>query len=212
MKITYTPNPLLTSVELDEHEKREMWHRIRFEQMLDMLFTVHFELACKGDKEPDLERLKKEADPDYYLNDAEGHTDKTRLDLRCDELLEYYLAELKGQHVGDCTCVACSCSKCNAEGMLGIDTLKPFPGKHPMNKIANAFSRWNPETKQHDGPEVTLDEAITKLAEYDPKPSTGSGWEKVGGYEAHIPRWKEEAAAATIWLRNYRDQHFTSHE
>lgn len=208
MKITYTPNPLATVVELDEHEKRELWHRIRFEQMLDMLFAVHFELTCRGGAAPDLEKLKKEADPDYYLNDAEGHVDKTRLDLRCDGLLEHYLEELRGQHAGDCTCIAMSCSKCNAESMLGIDTIKGL-GKHQGNKIQSVFSRYNPATKKHDGPEVTLDEAIAKLEAYDPKPEGDqSAWDKVGGFFSHVPRWKAEAADALAWLKAYRDQHF----
>lgn len=206
MKITYTQNPLKTIVELDEHEKRELWHRIRFEQMLDMLFSVHFELTCRGDTPPDLERIKKEVDPDYYLNDAEGTPDKTRLDARCDALLEHYLEELQGSHAGDCTCFAMSCSKCHAESVLGIDTIKGL-GKHPGHKIMSAFSRGrDPADDTRWLPDRTLDEAIEQLRNYDPKPT--SVWSSVEAFYSNVPRWKAEAKSALEWLEAYRDQHF----
>jgi hypothetical protein len=41
MKITYTPNPLETQIELDEHEKRDLWHKIRFDEMEELLSEVH---------------------------------------------------------------------------------------------------------------------------------------------------------------------------
>jgi hypothetical protein len=30
----------------------------------------------------------------------------------------------------------------------------------------------------------------------------------VGGFDAHIPRWKAEAKIAYEWLLNYRNEHF----
>jgi hypothetical protein len=198
VKITYTPNPLNTVVELDEHEKRELWHTLRFNEMLDMLFSVHYEMTCKKEG-PDFERIKREVDPDYYLNDDEGTPDKTKLDKRCDELLEHYLEELKGSHIGDCTCFAMSCSKCHAESMLGIDTIKGL-GKHPGHKIQSAFSYREGDVWK----ERTIEEALEYLRNYDPKPTSDSGWDKVGGFEAHVPRWKSEAKIAYEWLLEYQ--------
>jgi hypothetical protein len=202
MKITYTPNPLNTIVELEEHEQRELWHNIRFNEMLDMLFSVHYEVAYK--KEPDINRIKKEVEPDYYLNEKDG--EKTPLDKRCDELLVHFLEELKGSHIGDCTCFAMSCSKCHAESKLGIDTIKGL-GKTHGHKIQSAFSYKEGDVWKGR----SLDEALAILGGYDPKqtdPNTDPAWAKVEGYEAQIPRWKAEAKAAYDWLLAYRNEHF----
>ena len=210
MKITYTPNPLDTIVELDEHEKKELWYKRKLERYEDMIFGAHFELTHRlkdmgSLKALSLEEAVKKAvdelDPDYWCNDEEGKKDHSKLDTWVDELHAHYLAELKSNHAGDCTCVAMSCSKCHAEGLLGIDTLKPYPGKHQLAKIAAVFSRWNAETKQHDLPEVTLDEAIAKLAAYTPTASW-TGWEQ------HAERWAREAREAHTYLVNYRNTHF----
>jgi hypothetical protein len=154
MKITYTPNPLNTIVELDEHEKREMWHTIRFNEMLDMLFTVHYELTCK--EGPDMERIKKEVDPAYYLEEKE----RTGLDKRCDQLLEHFIENLQlYSHAGDCTAFPASCSKCHAEAMLGIDTI-PGMSKSIGHQVYHRFNYKDGETWK----ERTLDEVLDLLA------------------------------------------------
>lgn len=154
MKITHTPNPLCTVVELDEHEQREMWHKIRFNEMVDMLFTVHYELTCKKEG-PDMERIKKEVDPDYYLEEKE----RTGLDKRCDMLLQHYLDELRFSHSGDCTAFPASCSKCHAEQYLGIDTI-PGVGKSIGHQLYHHFNYKDGETWK----ERTLDEVLDRLA------------------------------------------------
>lgn len=199
MKITYTPNPLRTIVELDEGEKKLLWYRIKCDEMADMLFLVYCELEHK--EAPNMDRIKDEVDPAYYLD--EDPPEKSGLDKRCDNLLTHYIEELQGSHLGDCTCFAMSCPKCMAEGKLGIDTIKGL-GKHPGHKIQSAFSYKEGDVWK----ERTLDEALAILKDYEPKPASGSGWEKVGGFEAHIPRWKAEAKVAYEWLKNYRDEHF----
>lgn len=192
MKITYTPNPLATFVELDEHEKELFRLKLKIELLEECVFGAQYCLGMNpyAKNKFDVESAKR--DLDY---------DEEKADARVNELLEHYLEELKGQHVGDCTCVACSCLKCHAESLLGIDTLKPFPGKHAMYHIASAFSRYNPETKQHDGPEVSLDEAIEKLASYKPT----SSWL---GWMTHTDRWAHEAKSAYEYLVTYRSNHF----
>ena len=47
MKITYNKNPLLTTVELDENEKKELWYKIKIKEMVEILFSAHFYLEEK---------------------------------------------------------------------------------------------------------------------------------------------------------------------
>lgn len=206
MKITYTPNPLETIVELDETEIEMLRLKIKIEQYEERMFSAHWNLTRTPEYLAGLPRMKtveearaealKDLDPSYWCDG-----EPTKLDARVDELLQHYLEELKGMHIGDCTCVPCSCSKCHAESVLGIDTLKPFPGKHELHHIQSVFSRWNPETKEHNKPEVSLDEALEKLRTYKPA-GTWDGW------EAHIDRWTQEAKRAYEYLLNYRNTHF----
>ena len=51
MKITYTPNPLDTIVELDEHEIELFRLKLKIEQYEDMMFGAHYALTTKLDAE-----------------------------------------------------------------------------------------------------------------------------------------------------------------
>ncbi len=186
MKITYNKNPLYTTIELDEQEKKDFWNQIKIREMEDLLFDVHFHLE-EGEYF-DIEKARKAVNPDYYLTD-----EKSPLEKRCDMLLETYLEELQSFHIGDCTCVAWSCMKCHAESILGIDTIKGLP-KHSAYKINSAFGEKNSKT---------IEEAIEYLANYEPT-ATWEGWEQ------HVPRWKAEAKVAHDWLVNYKNEHFNS--
>lgn len=90
------------------------------------------------------------------------------------------------EHWGDCTKVACSCTKCHAEDVLGVSAVEGIKNFH---YISGAF-----------GKDTTLDEAIEKLskdAEYNEE------WHK-----PHIERWtkeRKEALESLIW---YRDKYF----
>lgn len=91
-----------------------------------------------------------------------------------------------GEHWGDCTKVATSCTKCHAEDVLGISTVEGIKNLH---YISGAF-----------GKDTTLDEAIEKLskaAEYNEE------WHK-----PHIERWTKERKAALESLIWYRDKYF----
>jgi hypothetical protein len=193
MKITYHKNPLYSTVELDEQDKKELWLKIKLEEMEERLFDVHFNL--QEGEHFDLESARNSADPEYYCTD-----EKSPIDKRCDQLLEHYITELQSSHCGDCTCVACSCSKCHAESLLGINTT-PGLEKHAASKINGAFGKDNVKS---------IDEAIDYLANYEINPDhyTSEAWKKLGGHEQYVPRWMAEAKFAHDWLVNYKNEHF----
>ena len=195
MKITYNKNPLFTTVELDENEKKELWYKIKVKEMEELLFDAHFHL--QEGQYYDLNKARNAVEPDYYL-DEDDNGEKSKLDKRADLLLEHYLAELQSNHVGDCTCVPCSCSECHAESILGIDTI-PGLGKHSAYKIDGAFGKNN---------EKTIDEAIESLANY--KPVRSGSWENYPqeDFDKHLPRWTAEAKLAHDWLVNYKNTYF----
>ena len=193
MKITYKENPLAATVELDEHEKEIFKLKLRLKEYEEMIFEAHFELTQnewhnKNIKPRTLEeavaKACKQLDPEYWCTD-----ELSKLDKRVDELFEHYIAELQDHHGGDCTCFACSCSKCHAEEMLGIDTLKPYPGKHQLHKIESAFRH----------PEITTcEEAITHLQSQIPFKATEE-WHK-----GHEVRWTAETVQAIEYLRQHQ--------
>lgn len=208
MEIIWADNPLRTVVKLDEREKKELWYKLKVEELQEMIHSAYFALthvewSNKNIKPTTMEDAVKEAvsdlDPEYWCSD-----DKSKLDQRIDEMHAYYVADLQGWHIGDCTCVACSCTKCHAEGLLGIDTIKGL-GKHSAHKVDGAF-RVGEDRKLN----CTIDEALEKLRhpKYEPPtdPERLKAWGGVGGYEKHIPRWKEENAHAITWLETYRDK------
>jgi len=125
---------------------------------------------------------KKIKDDEWTENEAEE---------RLDDILRESLKALKSSHDGDCVCSPCTCFKCLAEDLLGIDTLEPFPGKHQLNHIFSVFL----------GENITIDQALEKLKNYEPH-ATWSGW------EAHAERWKREASEAYEYLIKYRKKHF----
>lgn len=204
MKITYAENPLLTKVELDEHDRQVFWLKIKIEQLQDKLFSTNFHLT-EGKKFFNLEQARRESAPEQYIK--EDDQEKTPLDKRVDELLAYYIEELLGTHVGDCTCVACSCCKCHAESILGIDTLKPYPGKHELSYIDSAFSYIeNGETKTR-----SLNDAIIYLRDHKISHAKPESWKRSTQeeYESYILCWEAQQARAYEYLKNYAKEHFT---
>lgn len=216
MKITYTPNPLRTIVELDEHEQEIFKLKLKISELEEAMGSASVYLDPKNaswvmnktPRRPDghtletlIEEVRKDyLDMDYFYTDKEP----SGLDERVNELFEHYIQELQGSHLGDCTCFAMSCSKCHAESKLGIDTLNGL-GKHPGHRIQSAFSYKEGDVWK----ERTLDEAIVLLDNFNPNPPADtSAWDKVGGFWSHVPRWKAENKQAFDWLIAYRDQHF----
>lgn len=184
MKITYNQNPMRTTIELDEREKKEFWYKLKIEQLEWKLCGGRFYLCHEFDAY-NPERAKEE----LTYKEAE-------LDKYVDEMCEYYIQNLLDIHCGDCTCVPASCDKCHAESLLGIDTIKGL-GKHEGSKVSAAF-----DMKPGGVDGRSLDEAIEVLACYKPR----AEWE---GWEAHAERWATEAANALAWLNAYKEQHFS---
>ncbi len=117
------------------------------------------------------------------------------LDVDSEEV-QNYIHYLNTQHMGDCTCVPCSCMRCHAEEMLGINTIKGL-GKHQASKVLGAFGK--------DG-NRTIDEAIASLdvtPEYNKSPT----WPDSLDYNIHIPRWESERKSAAALLRTYKEEH-----
>jgi hypothetical protein len=197
MKIIYNKNPLFTTVELDENEKKELWYKIKIIEMEDLLSEAA--LALEEGTHFDLKRARKAVEMNYYWPE---NGKKSGLDKRVDQLFEYIIQALKSYHMGDCTCVACSCPKCYAESILGIDTIQGL-GKHEAYKIYNAFGKYN---------EKTIDEAIATLSNFEINQENYNpeAWEKFGGYEKYVSCCKTEQERAHNWLINYKNEYFKS--
>ena len=184
MKIIYAENPMATKIELDDHEKEAYRMAIKLKEFEYLVYDAHWHLADHYDgKYFNLEKARARVDPTRWLSeDDEG---PNRLDAHVDMLLEHYIEELAGQHCGDCTCIACSCSKCQAEDRLGIDTIKGL-GKHPGHKISSAF-----HNNQKTCAQVISEWEATPVIETQ-------DWHK-----EHIERWQKERGHALEWLKAY---------
>ena len=130
MKINYNKNPLYTTVELTEEEKKELWYKIKIEILENKVFEGGYYL--EDNNRFDIERARKILKLEYDKDD------NNTIDKQCNEMVECYIVELAYGHAGDCTCNAFSCGKCQAETLLGIDTIEGL-GKHSAYKIDNAF-------------------------------------------------------------------------
>jgi len=185
MEIIWNPNPLKSVIVLTEDEKKQFILRRRIEDIIEDVGYAHYLL--KNEK---VDQQKIEA-----LLQAAMHVYEEPLPDDDD-----YLPHLAERHMGDCVCVACSCSKCHAEDLLGVSTIEGL-GKHAAHKIEVAFDK--------EG--ATLDSVIEGLATYKvgPRPET---WPKGIGYEQYVPKWEADAKAAHRWLVAYRDKHFAKED
>jgi hypothetical protein len=182
MNIHYQPNPLRTVVELDDNDLETLRLKLIIEDLQDRIYGAHFHLVSG-------ERFDVQA-AIRSLN-VEGLEDEP-FEKRISGLLAICVDELRGAHIGDCTCQPCTCMKCYAETLLGIDTIKGLD-KHAAIKIENAFASAH-----------SFDEALTWLDEY--KPVRTETWLRFPqeDFDRHVPRWTEEARQAADWLRHYR--------
>lgn len=203
MKFIHYQNPLRTRVILTDQEKEIFRLKYKIEYLEDIIYGVRY-------------RLKK--DPNDVLNCPNPHMNgKTYWELAKEEIPDgfgsnelhehimeyanYYLNDLEnGYHCGDCTCLPASCSKCHAEYLLGIDTIKGL-GQHEASKINSYF------TPHHNFDERTITEVLDCLKHYEPVRS--GDWENYPQeyFDSYVPRWKQEAKNAYEWLLNYKNEH-----
>ncbi len=190
MNIIYNKNPLCTIVELDDNEKKELWYKIKIEMMEEWLSSTYFSL----EEGPyfNLERDRQYSNTENYISYDDNV--KSKLDTFCDTLLETYVNELKSCHSGDCTCFACSCMKCHAESLLGINTI-PGLDKHAAHYINYAFG---------DG-KNTIEQALECLYHYNPVRVGPCEIIKQEEFDKLAPRWKQQAQNAYEWLLNYKN-------
>jgi len=188
MKINWHQNPFHTTVEIDDRDKQMILLAHQNEEYSNILceLNLRFEDKIKKDQPLTMEEIQKEVAKWGDICNMEVDS----------EDIQYYVSYLNTEHMGDCTCVPCSCARCQVEDMLGINTIKGL-GKHSANKVQGAYGR--------DG-NKTIDEAIASL-EKKPEYKKPDTWPDSVGYDIHIPRWEKEREAALTWLRKYKEEH-----
>ncbi len=188
MKINWHQNPFMTTVEIDDNDRERILLAHQNEEYTDLLCDLNMRLEGKyrEEKLTDLEVIKER---------VTKWADICNLTVDNDEIKRYD-DYLDTQHMGDCTCVPCSCARCQVEYMLGINTIKGL-GKHPANNVLGAYGK--------DG-NRSIDEAIAQL-EKKPSYVKPEKWPDSVGYDEHIPRWEREREAAIKWLKGYKEEH-----
>ena len=191
MKINWHPNPFLTKIELDEQDKKNLLNASKVDQYEELLCGLDLRLDGKirKDEPITLEIVKKEVGK--WGNICEMDVDS--------EDFTRVLSFVDDIHMGDCTCVPCSCTRCYAEDLLGVNTL-PI-GKHVAHKIDGAFFKKD-ETK-------TIDEAIEALSRpytYEERHECYKNYSEEN-YMSLTVRWSKEREAAAEWLKKYKEEH-----
>lgn len=188
MKINWHQNPFLTTVELDERDKERILIAYQNEEYTNILCDLNLDLNGSYNRPAltDLEVIKEKVGKWGEICNLEVESEE----------IQSYIKELDYPHMGDCTCVPCTCFRCLVESMLGIDTIKGL-GKHEANNVLGEFGK--------DGTK-TIDEAIATL-EADKEYIKPDTWPDSVGYEIHIPRWESERKRAIEWLKKYKEEH-----
>lgn len=138
--VTLTENPLHSKVTMTESARREYVLRFALKQMEDMAWEIKF----RSDDQSTAYNPKRATDAVSAFTEFEGHDVYPENSFEFWEAygikhhLDHYLHALNEEHGGDCTAVACSCTRCWAESLAGIDTL---PGGKQLNaSIAAKFA------------------------------------------------------------------------
>ena len=132
MKINWHPNPFYTKVEIDDRDRERVLLYLQNEEYVEILCGLDNALNGKyrGPALTDLEEIKKEVGK---------WGDICNMTINSEEVTTF-LSYIDTVHLGDCTCVPCSCIRCQVEEALGVDTIKGL-GKHSARKIEGAFGR-----------------------------------------------------------------------
>ena len=140
MKIIYKENPLASHLILDDHDKEILKLKIKLDEMESIICIGEYYL-----EKEEADKAQKELNTEYVCDGG--------LDNYVNQIHEILLQDATGEHVGDCTCVACSCSKCRLESLLEVDTI-PKMSKYMGSVISGVFTKVS-----------TCAEAITLLEE-----------------------------------------------
>lgn len=183
MKINWNPNPFNTTVELDDHDKHNLLIAYQNEQYVNLLYKLERALTKNPNQElsTTLDLIKKWRE----ICDLEVDSDHIKNQIR----------SLDDIHLGDCTCMACSCSRCYVESLLNINTL-PF-SKHIASNIFWAFD----ENK-------TLKQALDELSKPKQYKKTKE-WDHFTQeqFDGFTLRWKSERETAYTELLAYKQEH-----
>jgi len=190
MKINWHQNPFKTTIELDDRDKQMILLAYQNKEYTEILcdLNLRFKGSIKKDEPFTMDIIQKEVDK---------WGDICNLEVDSEEIQDY-IKWLNTEHVGDCTCVPCSCIRCRVEDMLGINTISGL-GKHSAYKVQGAFGK--------DG-NRTIDEAIEHL-EKPMDRTKPEAWKNhtQEEFEKHVPRWEKEREIAASWLKRYKEEH-----
>lgn len=187
MNIIWNPNPLATVVELNDTDREMLVRYIQNERYSDILCDIEMGIADGKITSLDEAHLQ-----------AKKWEEICELNIDCD-MVKTFEEELKQGHMGDCTCVPCSCLKCHAEYALGICTIAGL-GNHEASAVQSAFG---------DSNEKTIEQAIEFLQKEIRYEDRHPSWEKYSreDYEKHIPVWEPQRRNALEWLIKYKLEH-----
>jgi len=192
VEIIWHQNPLRSEVLLNDNDKQLLWHKVKIEELLNGMCGAHMYIQ---------DALKSRWwVPAGIIKKALKELDYTdAIDAEVDRMTEVCIQDLRGWHMGDCTCFANSCAKCHAEHMLGIDTIKGL-GKHAGSYVSSAF-----DSTVLGAPERTTAEAIDVLINRDDSEKTDT-WSNYSDeqWDKLVARWNGERKEAIKWLKVYQ--------
>lgn len=188
MIINWNQNPFKTKVEIDDRDKHMILLAHQNEEYTNILVSLDFGITgkYKSQKFETIDEVAKEIKEWEYICNLTAES----------EDIQAYFDYLDTEHMGDCTCVPCSCIRCQVEYMLGINTIAGL-GKHSAGKVYGAFGK---------NGDKTLDEVIAIL-EADKEYIKPDTWPDKVGWDVHIPRWESERKSAVEWLKKYKEEH-----
>ena len=196
MRFEWNVNPLDTAVFLDDADRKYLRLAIRLDAAIESI--SYRDLRDNAKTPEDAERHSR-----YIKNYDNVAFDEVPEDI--DKRVEMFEAELQGPHVGDCICFACTCTKCWAENLLGIDTIAGL-GKHEASKIDSCFT--DTSTTPWSSKTLTSAEVIEELSKPVPR-TKNEHWKNASQeqWDSCIPRWEKERAKALAWYRSYIEEH-----
>lgn len=189
MKITYNSNPFATTVELDDTDRKYLSLAIQLEAALSSINSYRV-LDTTKDNQREYQRQHIER-----MNTIAFGTTST------DAELKEYEEALLDVHTGDCVQCPCTCRKCLAEQMLGIDTLQGLSDPAIAGYLFFCFVEAG----------RIVDRNVSEVFDFlntpnQQKPDSWANYTQEE-YEKHIPTFESHRLAALAWYTAYVTQH-----